>query len=318
MESKIKTEPTTKNKSTGMQKITPYLWFDKEAKEAAEFYVSVFGGDSEVTSATPINDTPSGDAEMVTFRLRGHDFMAISAGPIFKFNPSVSFILNFDPSQSKNALGDLNNLWEKLSQGGSPLMPLEDYPFSKRYGWIQDKYGLSWQLILTNPEGEPRPFITPSLLFTEDMCGKAEEAKMYYISVFKNSRDGIIARYEANMEPDKEGTVMYEDFMIDGVWFSAMDSAREHGYTFNEAISLMISCNTQKEIDYFWEKLSAHPEAEQCGWCKDRYGVSWQIVPANLGTLMRGKPEQRARVTQAFLKMKKFDIAALEHAYEGK
>ncbi len=317
MEPQVKTESATKNKSTGMQKITCHLWFDREAREAAEFYVSVFGGDSKVNSITPINDTPSGDAEMVMFRLRGHDFMAISAGPVFKFNPSVSFMLNFDPSQSKNALEDLDRLWVKLSEGGTPLMPLGEYPFSKRYGWIRDKYGLTWQLILTNPEGEQRPFITPSLLFTDNVCGKAEEAKDYYVSVFKNSRDGIVARYGANMEPDKEGTIMYEDFMLDGVWFAAMDSAREHDYTFNEAVSFIVSCSTQKEIDYFWEKLSAYPEAEQCGWCKDKFGVSWQIVPDNMGELMGGTAEQRQRVTLAFLKMKKFDIEILEQAYKG-
>lgn len=317
MKQQKRTESVTEIKEMGMQRIVPHLWFDKEAREAAGFYVSAFGGDSEVTGTTPISDTPSGDAEVVTFRLHGYDFMSISTRPIFKFNPSVSFILNFDPSQSEDAREELDELWEKLSEGGTPLMPLGVYPFSKRYGWIQDKYGLSWQLILTNPEGELRPFITPSLLFTGSVCGKAEEAKAFYVSVFKNSREGIIARYGTNMEPDKEGTVMYEDFMLDSVWMAAMDSARDLGYTFNEAISFVVHCNTQNEIDYFWKKLSSHPKAEQCGWCKDRYGVSWQIVPANLGILMGGTPEQRARVTQAFLKMKKFDIAALERAYKG-
>lgn len=317
MEPQVKTESATKNMDAGMQKIICHLWFDKEARDASGFYVSIFGGDSKVNSVTPINDTPSGDAEMVMFRLRGHDFIAISAGPVFKFNPSVSFMLNFDPSQSKNAQEDLDRIWGKLSEGGTTLMPLGEYPFSKRYGWIQDKYGLSWQLILTDPEGEQRPFITPSLLFTGEVCGKAEEAKDYYISVFKNSRNGIIARYGANMDPDKEGSVMYEDFMLDGMWLAAMESAQENVYTFNEAVSFVVSCSTQKEIDYYWEKLSAYPEAEQCGWCKDKYGISWQILPDSMGKLMGGTAEQRQRVTQAFLKMKKFDVAMLELAYKG-
>jgi len=318
METQVKTKEPKKVRYTGMQMIAPHLWFDKEAGDAAKFYVSVFGGDSKVTSVTPINDTPSGDAELVTFRLRAYDFLAISAGPIFKFNPSISFILNFDPSQNKNAQKELDEIWVQLSDGGKSLMPLGEYPFSKRYGWVQDRYGLSWQLILSRPEGEPRPFITPVMMFTGNVCGKAEEAMRYYISVFKNSGEGIIARYGANQQPDKEGTVMFEDFMLDGEWFAAMDSAREHDFTFNEAISLVVSCNTQEEIDYFWKKLSAYPEAEQCGWCKDKYGLSWQIIPSRLGEFMSGTPDQRARVTQTFLKMKKFDIAALERAYIGK
>jgi predicted 3-demethylubiquinone-9 3-methyltransferase (glyoxalase superfamily) len=300
------------------QKIVPHLWFDREAKEAAEFYVSAFGGDSAVTSATSITDTPSGDVEVVTFKLLGFEFMSISAGPLFKINPSVSFFVNFDPSQHADVREALDDLWGKLAEGGTAFMPLDKYPFSERYGWIQDKYGVSWQLILSNPEGDARPNITPSLMFTKQMCGKAEEAMTFYTSLFKDSRKGIIARYGPDQAPDNEGTVMYEDFMLLGQWFAAMDSARMDDISFNEGISLVVYCNTQEEIDFFWERLSAHPEAEQCGWLKDRFSLSWQIVPSQMGELMGGSPAQRARVTQAFLKMKKFDIAALERAYEGK
>ena len=298
-----------------MKKITPHLWFDKEAKEAAEFYVAAFGGDSAVTSATVIRDTPSGDAEIVVFRLLGHEFMAISAGPLFRINPSISFMINFDPSQRADAKPALDALWEKLADGGTVFMPLDRYPFSERYGWIQDKYGVSWQLILTNPAGEPRPNIIPSLMFTGEVCGKAEDAMKFYLSVFENSKQGIIARYGPGQAPDKEGTVMFEDYMLLGQWFTSMDSARMHDISFNEAVSLVVHCDTQAEIDYFWQQLSAVPEAEQCGWLKDKYGVSWQIVPSQMGELMGGSPEQCARVTQAFLKMKKFDIAGLQRAY---
>lgn len=300
-----------------MKKITPHLWFDKEAKEAAEFYVAAFGGDSAVTSATVIRDTPSGDAQVVAFRLLGHEFMAISAGPLFRINPSISFMINFDPSQRADAKPALDALWGKLADGGSVFMPLDKYPFSERYGWIQDKYGVSWQLILTNPAGEPRPNIIPSLMFTGAVCGKAEDAMKFYLSVFENSKQGIIARYGPGMAPDKEGTVMFEDYMLLGQWFTSMDSARMHDISFNEAVSLIVHCDTQAEIDYFWKLLSVVPGAEQCGWLKDKYGVSWQIVPSQMGELMAGPPEQCARVTQAFLKMKKFDIAALQRAAVG-
>nr|WP_260642652.1 VOC family protein [Nitrososphaera viennensis] len=153
-----------------IQKITPHLWFDKEAKEAAEFYASIFPN-SRITNVTTIRDTPSGDCDVVSFELSGQPFMAISAGPLFKFNESVSF---------------------------------------------------------------------------------------------------------------------------------------------------MIYCDTQEEIDYYWDKLSAVPEAEQCGWLKDKYGLSWQVVPTVMGEMMKDKDEKKiARVTEAFLKMKKFDIATLQKAYAG-
>lgn len=154
-----------------MQKITTHLWFDKEAKEAAEFYVSVFP-DSKITSAEVLSGTPSGDVDVVNFELQGREFTAISAGPLFKFNESISF---------------------------------------------------------------------------------------------------------------------------------------------------MVHCKDQEEIDYYWNKLSAVPESEQCGWLKDKYGLSWQIVPEKMDEMLReGSPEQKARVTQAFLQMKKFDLAKLQNAYESR
>jgi predicted 3-demethylubiquinone-9 3-methyltransferase (glyoxalase superfamily) len=301
-----------------MHTITPHLWFDTEAKEAAEFYTSLFAH-STVTQVTTLHDTPSGDSDIVSFTLRGQAFMAINAGPLFQFNPSVSFMVNFDPSREKDARETIDVVWEKLLPGGTVLMPIQEYPFSKRYGWIQDKYGLSWQLILTDPEGEERPDIVPSLLFVGDVYGKAEEAINFYLSVFNDAKMGGIMRYGAGQEPDKEGAVMFADFKLLDLWFAAMDSAHEHTFAFNEAISFMVKCDTQEALDYYWAKLSAVPEAEQCGWLKDKYGVSWQIVPTAMDAMLRsGTEEQIARVTEAFLTMKKFDLAALTHAYHGR
>lgn len=301
-----------------MQKIVPHLWFDKQAKEAAEFYISLFP-DSKITNVTTLHGTPSGDADIVSFTLWGYEFMSISAGPYFTFNPSISFMVNFDPAQDSEAKNRIDEIWNKLADGGKILMPLDTYPFSERYGWIQDKYGLSWQLILTNADGEKRPPIIPSLLFVENMCGKAEEATNFYVSTFKNTKRGMIARYGAGMEPDKEGTIMFTDFTLENQWFAAMDSAREHDYHFNEAVSFIVNCETQEEIDEYWKKLSAVPEAEQCGWLKDQYGVSWQIVPTTMNDMMsKGTKEQIDRLTQAFLPMKKFDIQKLKDTFEGK
>jgi predicted 3-demethylubiquinone-9 3-methyltransferase (glyoxalase superfamily) len=299
------------------QKIVPHLWYDKEAKEAAEFYTSIFP-DSKISNLTTIRDTPSGDSDIVTFELWGQKFMAISGGPYFKINPSISFIVYFDPSRDKDAREKINEVWNKLSDGGTALMPFDQYPFSEKFGWIQDKFGLSWQLMLTNPEGEERPPIVPALLFVGDNCGKAEEATSFYLSIFKNAKQGLISRYQKGMEPDKEGTIMFTDFTLENQWFAAQDSAHNHKFNFNEAISFMVYCDTQEEIDHYWEKLSAVPEAEQCSWLKDKFGLSWQIVPSEMNQMMsNGSPEQLSRVTKAFLKMKKFDLAELKKAYEG-
>lgn len=299
------------------QKIVPHVWYDKEAREAAGFYASVFP-DSKITNVTTLHDTPSGDSETVSFEIWGQKFMAISAGPHFKINPSISFTVNFDPSRDPNARERLDEVWSKLSESGVALMPLDKYPFSEKFGWIQDKFGLSWQLNLTNPEGGERSRIVPSMLFVGEQCGNTEEAIHFYLSVFNNSKLGQMVRYPKGMEPDKEGTVMNAHFMLEHQWFTAMDSAYEHKFSFNEAISFMVYCETQEDIDYYWAKLSAVPEAEQCGWLKDKYGVSWQIVPMEMNEMMsEGTPEQMERVTKAFLGMKKFDLAELRRAYHG-
>jgi predicted 3-demethylubiquinone-9 3-methyltransferase (glyoxalase superfamily) len=297
-----------------MQNITPHLWFDNQAKEAAKFYVSVIPN-SKVTNITTIHDTPSGDCDIVSFELSGQPFMAISAGPLFKFNASVSFHIK---CATKN---EVDAIWKKLVEGGNVLMELDKYPFSERYGWLQDKYGLSWQIILVN-ENQMNQRIVPSLLFVGEVCGKAEEAIDFYVSVFAKENEpseaNILARYEKGEEPEKEGTVKYAEFKLLGQEFGAMDSARNHGFSFNEAISFIVNCDTQNEIDYYWKQLSADPKSEQCGWLKDKFGLSWQITPAIMDEMLQnGTKDQVVRVTEAFLKMKKFDIAELQRAYDG-
>lgn len=292
-----------------MQKIIPHLWFDKEAKEATEFYVSLFP-DSKIKHVTTIHDTPSGDADTVSFTLAGLDFMAISAGPYFKLNPSISLFVAFDNE------AQIDEVWNKLSEGGKVMMPYDTYPWAKKYGWLEDKYGLSWQLSMSeNHHMEQK--ITPQLMFTQDKAGKTKEALEYYVSVFPDSHVGMMVPYEKG-DGDTEGFIKHARFTLMGENFLAMDSSGPHTFTFNEAFSLMVSCETQEEIDMYWEKLSAVPEAEQCGWCKDKFGVSWQIVPTAMNKMLgSGDAEKIGRVTQAFLKMKKFDIKKLEEVFEG-
>lgn len=293
-----------------MQRIIPHLWFDKEAVEAAKWYVSLFENSRIINIAT-IKDTPSGDSELVDFQLANLRFSAISAGPYFKLNPSISLMVACSTPE------EVDRLHTKLSSSGSELMPLGDYPFSKRYAWVQDKFGVNWQLMLVeNIEEHQR--IRPTLLFSEEACGKAEDAINYYVSVFENSSKGYINYYAAGEATDARAKVNYAEVNILGTQLIAMDHGFGADYTFNEAFSFMVLCDNQEEIDKYWDKLSFVPEAEACGWVKDQYGLSWQIVPSNMNEMLaKGTKEEIKRITEAFLKMKKFNLAELEKARLG-
>ena len=196
-------------------------------------------------------------------------------------------------------------------------MELAEYSFSEKYGWVQDKYGLSWQVMFMGDRKIKQRIIT-TLMFVGKQYGKAEDAINFYASVFASARVGDILRYSKGEEPDKVGTVKHGAFTLEGQEFAAMDSAREHNFAFNEAISFIVHCETQKEIDYYWGKLSADPKAEQCGWLKDKYGLSWQIVPNLMDEMLKDNDKKKlAQVTEAFLQMKKFDIEELKKAYES-
>jgi predicted 3-demethylubiquinone-9 3-methyltransferase (glyoxalase superfamily) len=301
-----------------MQKIIPHLWFNDQAEEAAQLYTACFGN-SSVGRKTyygkagfEIHGQPEGRLMTVEFTLAGLKFVGLNGGPIFTFNPSVSFLVACESEE------EVNSIWAKLSEGGAVLMELGEYPFSKRYGWTTDRFGLSWQIMHMGKIPSSQK-ITPTLMFVGDNAGKAMEAIDLYTSVFRNSSVGNMMRYEEGEEPDKPGTIKHASFTLEGQQFAAMDSARQHNFTFNEAVSFLVSCGTQEEVNYYWEKLSALPESEQCGWLKDRYGVSWQIVPAILDDMLQDPDKEKVeRVTNAFLKMQKLNIAELQRAFEGK
>ncbi len=197
--------------------------------------------------------------------------------------------------------------WEAFIDEGQALMPIDNYDFSELYGWVQDKFGLSWQ-IMYSPDEQINVKIRPALMFVGENCGRAEEAIDYYTKVFKNSEIKAISRYGDSFPPNKPEMINFAEFILEGQSFSIMDSAFEHEFNFNEAISFIINCDSQEEIDYYWEKLSADPEAEQCGWIKDKYNVSWQITPTVLNNMMDDDdPVARERVTKAFLQMKKIN-----------
>jgi len=275
--------------------IFPCLWYDGRAEEAAQFYCSIFDNARITGRSHPV----------VSFELEGQKFMALDGGPLFKFNPSISFLSVCDTEEA------IVDKWEKLVEGGSVLMPLDKYDWSEKYGWLRDKFGLSWQLFLGDT-AEVKQKISPSLLFTDTQHARAEEAIHYYTSVFANSEIEGILRYGAGGE-EIEGTVNHAQFRLGKTVFMAMDSSQMHGFEFNEAVSFVVNCDTQEDIDYYWDTLTKEGEESMCGWLKDKFGVSWQIVPTVLSELMSDSAKA-PKVVDAFLKMKKFDIEKLLRA----
>lgn len=292
-----------------MQKISPFLWFDDKAEEAANFYVSLFGN-SKVVSVTRFGEAgpaPKGTVMTVKFQLEGQEFTGLNGGPHFKFTPAVSFYVACETTQ------EVDELWRKLSDGGNVLMELDKYPFSERFGWVADKYGLSWQLNLTRFPQK----ITPCLMFVGEQNGKAEEAMSFYTSLFDNSSIDRVERYAAG-EGGTEGAVKHGVFSLEGQKFIAMDGGTDHPFTFTEAQSFVVDCKTQEEVDEYWEKLTEGGQESQCGWLKDKYGLSWQIVPTVLIEMLQDKdPAKAKRVMEAMLQMSKIDIATLKQAYHG-
>jgi predicted 3-demethylubiquinone-9 3-methyltransferase (glyoxalase superfamily) len=275
--------------------LVPCLWFDGKAQEAADFYARVF------PDAAKAYDT----GLTVGLRVADLDLMLLNGGPEFSINPSISFFYNC------RSEAELDRLWDALSEGGSVLMDKGEYPFARRYGWLADRFGVNWQLILR--EGEFRQRAFPSLMFTRERAGRAEEAIRFYASVFEDSEVGALSRYGPGMAPDREGSLNYGEFRLGSRWMTAMDSAHEHEFGFSEGLSLVVTCADQAEVDYFWERLSEGGSEGSCGWLKDRFGLSWQVVPEALGRLM-SDPARAPRVVEAFMRMGKLVIAELEKA----
>ena len=296
-----------------MKEITPCLWFDGNAEEAVNFYVSLFsnskiGSESRYgDSGAEVSGQPKGSIMTMTFRLEGQPFMALNGGPEFKFNPAISFFVNCKTEK------EIDGLWKKLSEGATVLMELGKYPFSEKFGWLQDKFGISWQLMIHDGSQKIVPFLT----FVGDQFGKAEEAMNLYTSLFPNSGTENVERY-AKGEQDKEGAIKHAVFRLNEQDFMAMESSRSHQFTFSHAISFMVNCENQSEVDHFWNKLSKDGQEEPCGWVLDKFGVSWQIVPIVLPELLQDPDRKKAeKVMKAMLQMKKIDINALKQAYDS-
>jgi predicted 3-demethylubiquinone-9 3-methyltransferase (glyoxalase superfamily) len=276
--------------------IYPCLWFNGQAKAAAEFYCSVFR-DARIVADTPM---------VVNFQVGGQKFMCLNGGPQFTIGPAVSFFVMCEED------GEVEELWNKLLEGGSVMMPLEKYDWSEKYGWLQDKFGVSWQIALGKLSDVGQK-CTPSLLFTGAQHGRAEEAVGFYTSLFPGSSVDGILRYSTS-EGEKEGSVQHAQFRAGSYVMMAMDSAFPHAFQFTEAVSFVVECGTQEEIDRYWKVLTEEGGEEgRCGWLKDRFGVSWQIIPANLGSLL-SDPSKGDRAIKALMQMNKLDIEKLQTA----
>lgn len=293
-------------------KITPFIWFDSNAEQAVKFYTSIFKKSKigKIMYYTKEMEHDSGKKAgtilTIDFTLNGQRFSAINGGSHFKLNPATSLFVTCNTTQ------EFNSLWNKLVQNATILMEKGKYPFSEQYGWLNDQFGLSWQLMLAKKSQT----ITPSLLFTQDKFGKCEEAIKYYTKIFPKSKIIRMAKYSTG-EGDIPGKIKYADFQLSGAPFKAMESSANHAFTFNGAMSFVVNCKDQKEVDKYW-KMSAVPAAEQCGWMTDQFGVTWQIVPEILLKLMTSKDKEKAkRVTMAMMQMKKLDVKGLERAGKG-
>jgi predicted 3-demethylubiquinone-9 3-methyltransferase (glyoxalase superfamily) len=265
-----------------MQTIVPFLWFESNAEEAANFYVTAFSSAGEEKSKV-IRMSRAGSTEhetkssvmSISFQLDGLEFIALNGGPAFRFSPAISFFVHCP------TVAAIDLLWEKLSQGGTALMELGKYPFSERYGWLQDQFGVSWQLNLAAGEWKIFPF----LLFVGTQHGKAGEAMKFYSSLFGNSGIRTTVRFGKGEGTD-EGMIKQALFSLEGQEFMAMDGGTAHDFSFTPAISLFVNCETQSRVDQLWAKLSDAGELQRCGWLSDRYGVSWQIIPTALGRML--------------------------------
>jgi predicted 3-demethylubiquinone-9 3-methyltransferase (glyoxalase superfamily) len=270
----------------------PCLWFDGNIAAATHFYCSLFEN-SNVLAENSI---------VTKFEIEGTTIKLLNGGTLFTKNPSISFYVKCTTKE------EVEKLWHALSAGGKTLMPLGNYPWCPLYGWVEDKYGMSWQLFLTElKQGEQR--IVPSLLFTKEAFGSAAAAMQFYTDVFKEGQINYQAMYlEGEGQPI--GSLKFGSFKLNQSSFVAMDGPGEHAFTFNEGIAFVVECKDQDEVDYYWDKLSAGGFEGQCGWLKDKFGISWQILPIELNTLM-GKPATAEKARNAFMKMRKIIIQDL-------
>ena len=295
--------------------IAPCLWLRDGAEEAASFYLDTIGAGRVIARTrfpqradNPVG-RPRGSLMSVEIELLGRRLTVLNGGPRFVLNPSISLFVRVA------TVAEAERLFGALSAGGETLMPLGEYPWSPRFGWTNDRFGVSWQVMAA--DAATVPSIAPFFLFHSVWFGYAAPAMDWFCRIFPNSRIDGVERFGAG-EPG-EGSVKQGSCLLAGQRFLAMDSAVEHGFTFNEALSLQVLCDGQADVDRYWRELSQGGEPGQCGWLKDRFGISWQVVPARWIDWLGSDADAaaRERVFDAMQDMTKIEVAVLEEAFAG-
>ena len=264
------------------------LWFDNQAMEAMNFYTSIF----------PNSKINQHNAIVTDATIAGVQFTGINGGPVFRPNPSISMMVIIETKEG------VDTIWTKLLTDGKVLMPLDEYPWSQHYGWLEDKYGVSWQLYLGKLDDVNGQQIVPTLMFTQQQNGKCEEALGFYSSVFPYFQTYGVLRYS---EGDLSGMIQHTQFSANNFLFMAMDGGSTHNFSFNEGVSFVVHCDDQQDIDYYWDMFTRQGEESMCGWCKDPYGVSWQVVPKGIDKML-----QTPAATASLMRMKKIIIGDLK------
>lgn len=273
--------------------IYPCLWFDGNAKEALSYYCEVIAN-SKITADTPM---------VAIAELDGVKFMGLNGGPMFKPNASVSFMIIAETEE------EVTRYWDHLSVGGSPLMQLGSYPWSAKYGWVKDQFGIDWQVYL-GKLSDTGQRIVPTLMYCGEHQGQSASAIDFYRQLFTNSETQGVMNYADGWA---KGQVQHAQFRLREFVLAAMDSGVPQDFTFNEGVSFVVECKDQVEIDHFWNSITERGQESRCGWCKDEFGVWWQIIPDSLGTLIND-PVHGGKVAAALMKMGKIDLGVLETA----
>ncbi|TCB38077.1 VOC family protein [Acinetobacter sp. ANC 4910] len=267
--------------------IYPALWFDNQALEAFEFYCSVF------PNSMILEHNPT----VVKASLSNQCFIGINGGPYFLPNPAISFTVICDSRQ------EITALWQKLILGGASLIDLGHYSWNAYYGWVQDQFGYTWQLQLNNRD-KTQQHIIPNLLFCGIHQNQCSQALQYYQKIFPEFQRHQLLRYSSG---DLKGKIQNSIFSLNHLKFIAKDSPDLHIFDFNESVSFVIPCKTQQEIDYYWNYFTEHGSESWCGWCKDVFGISWQVIPDNLAQILATHPQAYSTLTR----MKKIIIEDL-------
>ncbi|WP_237204984.1 VOC family protein [Rothia nasimurium] len=253
---------------------TACVWINGDAAEAATYYAQAL----PLTASAPAPD-------MGTLNIDGADLLLLGADATYSPNPSISGFLRFSPDRFgslEQAEQALRHAHTAIGEGGE-LMPLQAYPFAPLFAWVRDRYGFTWQLFLEETPSD-LPFFTPCFMFGNVAHGKCEEATNTWMELLGGERLSLTRHGEGSyLDPE---AVQMTTFTMGGGTFTAIDAGTFHDFTFDPGVSMALLYQNQVGIDGAWSVLSQVADAERCGWCVDAYGVSWQVLPQNIGQLM--------------------------------